>query len=248
MQSRTSGGTIILIEVIPVLGDSYKYKFGGMEYSDDFNINSYDFGARNYDPALGRWMNVDPLAEMMRRHSPYNYAFNNPIFWIDPDGMRPRSTQDGYVNRSASTSSTANESYDFGSGSLDKGSGSSGSNNAQSGASTNAAAYSKAFKQAGEDMANADLSLDGAECPDGDCDGAKKSVVWKENDSSTPNTEDNSANVIGNTIGALSFSTGIKNEIIKSTVKGSNAIPGVSDYLNLSKGLGTGLGVFKWRD
>ncbi|MGS2765232.1 DUF6443 domain-containing protein [Sinomicrobium sp. M5D2P9] len=96
------------------LGNSVaqKWKFGGKELEESLGWSTYDFGARNYDPALGRWMNMDPLAEKMRRHSPYNYAFDNPVFWIDPDGMEPM-VSNGYTERPLSVFTGVVEIYNF---------------------------------------------------------------------------------------------------------------------------------------
>ncbi len=61
------------------------YKFNAKEF--DAETGNYYYGARYYDPKFSIWLSVDPLAEEYPSWTPYHYAHNNPLRYIDPTGM-----------------------------------------------------------------------------------------------------------------------------------------------------------------
>ena len=66
--------------------DKQPYKYNGKELDQMHGLNLYDYSARYYESAVGRFTSVDPLAEKKPWLTPYHYCSNNPIKRVDPDG------------------------------------------------------------------------------------------------------------------------------------------------------------------
>ena len=68
-------------------GGDYRYGFNGKENDKDMDGNCYDYGFRIYNPALGRFLSTDPLSKSYPWFTPYQFAGNSPITFIDLDGL-----------------------------------------------------------------------------------------------------------------------------------------------------------------
>ena len=64
------------------------HKYNGKEFDNMHGLNTYDYGARQYNPVTARWDRMDPLCEKYYSTSPYAYCANNPVRFIDPDGKK----------------------------------------------------------------------------------------------------------------------------------------------------------------
>ena len=64
------------------------FKYNGKELDRMHGLDWYDYGARMYDPAMGLFTQVDPLAEQYPHLNPYQYCAGNPVKYVDPDGEK----------------------------------------------------------------------------------------------------------------------------------------------------------------
>jgi RHS repeat-associated protein len=105
-----------------------RFQYNGKERGDeivlddpvrDFDVEfgMYDYGARLYDPAIGRWTSTDPAAKMYSSWNPYHYVYNNPLKFIDPTGAIIEDPDDIVKNQKSSLQSNISNLQEF----IDKG-------------------------------------------------------------------------------------------------------------------------------
>lgn len=68
-----------------VSGEKSRYMYSGKEFEEEVSL--LDYGWRRYDPVIARWTGIDPLANAYSRYSPYSFVMNNPMRYIDPNGL-----------------------------------------------------------------------------------------------------------------------------------------------------------------
>ena len=88
---KNGGGGVTLDPVCSTCTVPFKYnfKYNGKELQEEMGLNMYDMDMRQYDPAIGRWIALDPVVH--HDLSPYNAFDNNPVFWADPSGADSQS-------------------------------------------------------------------------------------------------------------------------------------------------------------
>ncbi|MGC4040329.1 MAG: RHS repeat-associated core domain-containing protein [Flavobacterium sp.] len=97
----------------------YKYKYNGKEWQDELGLSMTAMDFRQYDSAIGRFINIDPLADIDGQIdvSPYSFAWNNPIVFNDPSGLCPECEQnvkDPTAGQTYNTSTGATYTYNNG--------------------------------------------------------------------------------------------------------------------------------------
>ncbi|MDV7396757.1 RHS repeat-associated core domain-containing protein, partial [Arthrospira platensis SPKY1] len=76
-----------------------KYLYNGKELNDEEGVGLYDYGARWYDAAYGRFVGVDPIAEEFPWVNGFNYAENEPVANVDLHGLQKVRAANEFLSR-----------------------------------------------------------------------------------------------------------------------------------------------------
>jgi RHS repeat-associated protein len=95
------------------------YLYNGKELDRMHGLNMYDYGARFYDAALGRWYIVDRFAEKYTNLTLYHYAANNPILYIDINGDSIQATTEAIMAIYHALGENANVTFSVKDGKID---------------------------------------------------------------------------------------------------------------------------------